>query len=167
MRGYSNIFKIFSDSIKFCRWCFPDIYTKLRLFDAYWGVLLCEGCFWTLEYCTLKVPFLISAGVILIFGNFFRLYYFLSRLCNFSSVPETKLWLFEWYRGVSLRVGCFGTLEYSRMKVQFLNIAWLFLYFSSFLRFYWFLSKTTRTFQLQRLIRSFLTDIEVSHLKIY
>ena len=66
---------------------------------------------------------------------------------NFISfpVPQTKLGLFEWYWGVSLQAGKFGTLKYSRIKVPFPN------------------SKKSSVFQFQRLIRCFLVDIEVCH----
>ena len=52
---------------------------------------------------------------------FHILWIFLKDLWCFQ-VLETKLWLFELYWGVSIRLEWFGTLEYRKMKVAFPNI---------------------------------------------
>ena len=47
-------------------------------------------------------------------------------------IPETRFWFCDWYWGVSLWAGKFGTLEYSRMNVTFHNIGGVILIFCYF-----------------------------------
>ena len=57
-----------------------------------------------------------------VFSNILEIYQILLiylKVLQCFPVPETKLWLFEWYLGVSLHA---GSLEYSRIKFKFANI---------------------------------------------
>ena len=69
---------------------------------------------------------------------------------------------------MSLWAGGFETFEYSRMKVPFPNIGEVII-LVVFFKFCQFVSKTSSVFQLQKMIRcflTFLTDIDLCHLRL-
>ena len=89
----------------------------------------------TLEQSRIKVLFANIGQAILTFLYFFQILLIFFRnffLC--TSLPDTKLEMFDRYGGASLHAGRFESLEHSRVKVLFVKMPGFVLTFFSFLQ---------------------------------
>ena len=103
--------------------------------DWYWGVLPRTECFGTLKYSKMLVPFLNIGVWLFYFKWLFNVFLIFVKDLSYSSVAGTNFMASVWYWFVSLLVGCFGTLRFSKMRVQFLVI---------FSKLFWFFDRLLR-----------------------
>ena len=78
-------------------------------------------------------------------------------------IPETRFWFCDWYWGVSLWAGKFGTLEYSRMNVTFHNIGGVILIFCYFFQIILISFKNISCFSVQGTKFGCVTGTEVCY----